>query len=221
MEKIPLRIVTLSYSHSQSGAYALILEEVGGKRRLPIIIGGYEAQAIALGLEKIPTSRPMTHEMIRNLMEHFGISLEEVYIHRFDSGVFYAVLVCRFEGIVKEIDVRTSDAVALALRFGCAILTNEEIMQAAGIIMEDESQQIESTPEVNDVDDEDNDEDEDVDDENEQDYLSGSSDPVFSTSKLRDMIDWELEDLLKNAIDNEEYEKASIIRDELKRRKKS
>ncbi|GAB1417679.1 bifunctional nuclease family protein [Bacteroidales bacterium] len=215
MEKIALEIVSLSYSHSQSGAYALILEEVWGSRRLPIIIGGCEAQAIALGIEKITPNRPMTHDLIHNLMEQYGISLDEVYIHRFDTGIFYAVLICYSDGITKEIDVRTSDAVALALRFGCKIYTNEEIMQAAGIIMNNEEPHDEDSQEK---DEDDSDDEFAIDDSV---FSLGLSDSLSSPLKLQDSSDRELEDLLKNAIENEDYEKASIIRDEIKRRKKS
>ncbi|MBK9290532.1 MAG: bifunctional nuclease family protein [Bacteroidetes bacterium] len=191
MQKVRLEIVRMTYSQSQSGAYALILGEVGGTRRLPIIIGGFEAQAIALGLERIRQKRPLTHDLFMNFARFYGIELVEVVINKFREGVFFAILRCEKDGVISEIDARTSDAVALALRFQCPIYTYESILKEAGIVMDDEGSNIE--PEE-----------------------SGEDDSPFSNYLLS-----ELEELLQKAIENEEYERASQIRDEIQRRKKN
>ncbi|NOU48349.1 MAG: hypothetical protein HOO86_14990 [Bacteroidales bacterium] len=193
MNKIALEIVGMSYSQSQSGSYALILGELGGKHRLPIIIGGFEAQAIALGLEKLQPSRPMTHDLLKNMLVFFGVEVIEVIIHKFKEGVFHALLVCRQNGEISEIDARTSDAVAIAIRYECPIYTYQHILNEAGITLE----ATESESPVETI--------EDESDENE-----------FSEYILT-----ELETMLKQAVDNEEFEKASQIRDEIQRRKKN
>ena len=194
MEKIRLDIIGMSYSQSQSGAYALILGERDGNRRLPIIIGGFEAQSIAIELEKIRTPRPLTHDLFKSFADAYHIEITEVVISKFNEGVFYAKLVCTDGGKVQEIDSRTSDAIALALRFGCPVYTYESIMSAAGILMEEEAEllkQEDSAP---------------ADDPT--DYVSFTN---FSSDELKEM--------LQSAIENEEYEKASKIRDELNKRK--
>lgn len=190
MEKVRLEIFRMTYSQSQSGAYALILGEVGGNRRLPIIIGGFEAQAIALGLEKMKPPRPLTHDLFRNFATFYGIELIEVVINKFHEGVFHAILRCDKEGVVSEIDARTSDAVALAIRFQCPVYTYESILEEAGIVLEDESPEAEL----------------DIPEEEET---------PFSEYLLS-----ELEEMLQKAIENEEYEKASQLRDEIERRNK-
>lgn len=196
MDKIKLEIVGMSYSQSQSGAYALILEEIEGNRRLPIIIGGFEAQAIAIELERIKPARPLTHDLFRNFATTFGIVLTEVIINKFQEGVFYSQLIC-FDGQkVVEIDSRTSDAIALALRFHCPVYTYESIMSAAGIIMKEEPEESEEFVK----------EEEESEENSPKDSFSGTS------------IE-ELKELLQKAIANEDYEKASLIRDELKKRK--
>ena len=194
MEKIRLDIVGMSYSQSQSGAYALILSEREGKRRLPIIIGGFEAQAIAIELEKIKTPRPLTHDLFRSFSEAFHVVLSEVIINRFSEGVFYALLICSDGKTVREIDSRTSDAIALALRFNCPIYTYESIMATAGIVMDEENEPTipEETPE-------------------EPEHEPAD---IFSDLTLE-----ELQEMLLNAVAGEEYEKASKIRDEINRRK--
>ncbi|HCA82492.1 MAG TPA: hypothetical protein DEP18_01805, partial [Flavobacteriales bacterium] len=140
MEKIKLEIVGLSYSQTQSGAYALVLGEAGGKRRLPIIIGGFEAQAIAIELEKMTPSRPLTHDLFRSFCERFAVNVKEVIIYNLVEGIFYAKVMCEGEdGKTAEIDARTSDAIALAVRFSCPIYTYEFILSSAGIILDEEA----------------------------------------------------------------------------------
>jgi hypothetical protein len=194
MEKIRLEIIGMSYSQSQSGAYALILGEKEGKRRLPIIIGGFEAQSIAIELEKIKTPRPLTHDLFKTFADSFDIRILEVIINKFSEGVFYAVLICSDGKTEIEIDSRTSDAIALALRFGCPVYTYESIMVAAGILMEEDTGNSKQ--------------DNPAEDENLNEESS------FSEYSLE-----ELTQMLQSAIENEEYEKASRIRDEIKKRK--
>src|SRR6185369_8505884 len=139
MKKIKLDIVGLSYSQTQSGAYALVLGEAKGKRRLPIIIGGFEAQAIAIELEKMTPSRPLTHDLFKAFCETYDITVSEILIYNLVEGIFYAKLICNDGTKDVEIDARTSDAIALAVRFNCPIYTYEFILSSAGIILEDES----------------------------------------------------------------------------------
>ena len=196
MNKIRLEIIGMSYSQSQSGAYALIMGEHKGIRRLPIIIGGFEAQAIAVELEKMKPSRPLTHDLFKNFAEHYNIFIKEVIIDKFMEGVFFAKLICMQGDEESEIDARTSDAVALAIRFRCPIYTYENIMSEAGIVMDEKADEL-----INE----------------EKDPLVGESDAgEFETNTVD-----ELNEMLKHAIDNEEYEKASRIRDEIKKRSKS
>ncbi len=192
MKKIELNIVGLSYSQAQSNSYALVLGETGGKRRLPIVIGHYEAQAIALELEKMKPSRPLTHDLFFNFAKTFGINILEVQITKFHEGIFYATLSCDNGIAAYEIDSRTSDAVALAIRFHCPIFTTEEIMSQAGILFEDEDPLTESN------------EDSTIDD--------------YSTY-LQNLSLTELDTELQHAVDDEDYEKASLIRDEIRKRK--
>jgi bifunctional DNase/RNase len=192
MEKIRLKIIGMSYSQSQSGAYALILGEVDGKRKLPIIIGGFEAQAIAIELEKMKPTRPLTHDLFKSFADQFNIDIKEVIINKFHEGVFYALLICEYEGAEVEIDSRTSDAVALSLRFRCPIYTYENILQAAGLAIEDDKTK-----------------------EKQQEYAED-----ISYTEYKEMTLNELQDLLEKAVENEEYEKASLIRDEINKRKK-
>lgn len=194
MEKIRLEIIGMSYSQSQSGAYALILGEHGGVRRLPIIIGGFEAQAIAVELEKLKPSRPLTHDLFKNFADHYNVFIKEVVIDKFMEGVFFAKLICLQGDSESEIDARTSDAVALAIRFRCPIYTYENIMSEAGIVMEDKAEELQDQEETN---------------------KEEKSPGAFETNSIE-----ELEDMLQKAIENEEYEKASQIRDEINKRKK-
>lgn len=196
MKKVKLEIVGLSYSQTQTGAYALVLGEAKGKRRLPIIIGGFEAQAIAIELEKMTPSRPLTHDLFKTFAEGFNISVSEVIIYNLVEGIFFAKLICNDGEKNVEIDARTSDAIALAVRFSCPINTYEFILSQAGIILDDEALAAvsesgsESRVEIE-----------------ETDYLKKS------TEELKQMLD--------NALSEEDYEKASHIRDELNNRKKS
>jgi len=196
MERIRLEIIGMSYSQSQSGAYALILGEHGGVRRLPIIIGGFEAQAIAVELEKMKPSRPLTHDLFKNFAEHYNVFIKEVVIDKFMEGVFYAKLICLQGENESEIDARTSDAVALAIRFRCPIYTNENIMSEAGIVMDDKAEEMQNE------------------DNETADTDSGTEE--FTTNTME-----ELEEMLQKAISNEEYEKASKIRDEITKRTKN
>lgn len=195
MDKIRLEIIGMSYSQSQSGAYALILGEHGGVRRLPIIIGGFEAQAIAVELEKMKPSRPLTHDLFKNFAEHYDIFIKEVIIDKFMEGVFFAKLICLQGDSESEIDARTSDAVALAIRFRCPIYTYETIMSEAGIIMEDKAEEMQESEDIN---------------------MAREPEGNVYTSKSIE----ELEEMLQKAVENEEYENASRLRDEINKRKK-
>ena len=137
MKKIELEIVALSHSITQTHSYAVVLGEVNGLRRLPIVIGGFEAQAIAVALEKMHPSRPLTHDLMKNFLNAFAIDLHEIIICDLQEGIFYSKLVCASENDTIEIDSRTSDALALAVRFGCPIYTYENILESAVILMED------------------------------------------------------------------------------------
>ncbi len=189
-------VAGMSYSQSQSGAYALFLGVVGQDKRLPIIIGGFEAQAIAIFLEKMKPQRPLTHDLFKNFADTFAIRLKEVVINKFEEGIFYSKLVCEKDGEIKEIDSRTSDAVALALRFGCPIYADEAIVDEAGIVIEESESEPEDEP---------------------QPPVQHETAPV--SSAYEDYLLEELEELLQKAIEEENYEEASRIRDEIKRRK--
>jgi bifunctional DNase/RNase len=202
MEKIKLEIVGLSYSQTQSGAYALVLGESEGKRRLPIIIGGFEAQAIAIELEKMAPSRPLTHDLFKSMAKQFDIAVNEVLIYNLVEGIFYAKIICSTPEREVELDARTSDAIALAVRFGCPIFTYEFILSSAGILLDDES--IRESQ------------------KNEEEELLEEENPAPKKTKedIASMSTADLEKRLNEAIANEEYERASRIRDELNNRKK-
>ena len=194
MEKIKLDIAGLSYSQTQSGAYALVLAESGGKRQLPIIIGGFEAQAIAIELEKMTPTRPLTHDLFKNFAQSFSINVTEIVIYNLVEGIFYSKLICERDGQVTEIDARTSDAIAIGVRFNCPIYTFESILSSAGILM-DENQ------------------DKDDDDFNIEEELEKASEGSLGSYTVD-----ELEVQLNEAIENEDYELASRIRDEINKR---
>jgi bifunctional DNase/RNase len=187
MEKVELRFLRITYSHTHAGAYALILSEVHGDRRLPIIIGGVEAQAIAIQVENIKPARPLTHDLFKNVSDTLGFTLKEVIINDLVEGIFHAKLVVEQNGREVEIDARSSDAIALALRFECPIHTYEFILGAAGLKVEE-----------------------------------GEEEPEEEGKKARGekkatTLD-ELRSMLEEALDNEDYERASKLRDEIKRR---
>jgi len=203
MNKIRLKVLGLSYSQTQTGAYALILEAEGTDHRIPIIIGSFEAQSIALQLENLKPPRPLTHDLFLNFSNKFGIGLREVLIHKLEEGVFHSRLIFQREDQRVEIDARTSDGVALALRFDCPIYTTSEIIDKAGIIIQLES--------------------EDDDDENvteKQESKSQPEDVTKDSENLSDKSISELKVMLDKAIDQEAYEMAARINKALKARKK-
>ncbi len=202
MKKVRLEIVGLSYSQTQSGAYALVLGETTGSRRLPIIIGGFEAQAIAIELEKMSPSRPLTHDLFKTFAETFEISITEVLIYNLVEGIFYAKLLCNDGTKEVEIDARTSDAIAIAVRFKCPISTYEFILKSAGIVLDDEPS-IETT------------------DEGEKVAELAETTTSAKSDDYKEKSTEELKNLLQTALDEEQYELASKIRDELNQRKKS
>jgi hypothetical protein len=193
--KVRLRVTGLTYSQTQTGSYALVLAEESGKRRIPIMIGAFEAQAIALHLEDLQPPRPLTHDLFKTFAHAFGIELKEVFINKLEEGIFYSELLFFSGQDIIRIDSRTSDAVALALRFKCPIYTTPQILDKAGIILED---RVKDEPE----------EEPEEPEEFEED------------ASIRDRSLDELKELLDEAIRNEDYEAASEIRDELKRREK-
>ncbi len=197
MSRIKLNVLGISYSQTQTGAYALVLSEEEGERRIPIIIGGFEAQAIAIQLEGLKPPRPLTHDLFLNFSISFGIKLKEVMIYKLEEGVFYAQLVCNNGGKDITIDARTSDAIALALRFKCPIYTSEEIIQKSGIVID-----IENEP-----------------GEAEGNTQTTTAEAAEEKSSYTDYSLEELEEMLDEAVNKEAYEKASLIRDEIQRRK--
>lgn len=197
MLKIKLNILGLSVSQSQSGAYALVLAEETGERRIPIIIGPIEAQSIAIQLEGLKPPRPLTHDLFKNMASAFDISISEIVIYKLEEGIFYSELVCVKEGKQIIIDSRTSDAVALALRFGCPIYTTEDILERAGIVIEFENEQSQE--------------------EWRQPVTEESNKGKYEYGKYTSA---ELSEMLTNAVKDEDYEKASAIRDEINRRRK-
>jgi bifunctional DNase/RNase len=194
MKKIELEIVALSHSITQTHSYAVVLGEINGLRRLPIVIGGFEAQAIAVALDRMQPSRPLTHDLMKNFMHAFNVELMEIIINDLQEGIFYSKLVCVNEHDTVEIDSRTSDALALAVRFGCPIYTYENILENAGILMEDESKQKKSEIPVQEA-------------------------ATISSRDLGKMSLQELEKLLSEVLEQEDYIRAIEIRDEIKKRK--
>jgi uncharacterized protein len=199
MDKIRLNIVGLSFSQTQSGAYALILGEEDGHRRLPIIIGGFEAQAIAVELESMTPSRPLTHDLFKSFAKAFQIEITEVLIYDLKEGVFYSKLVCSNGNETHEIDARTSDAIAMAVRFNCPIYTNESILSQAGVATDDENLPI---------------------DEPRPKPSEKIKEKKKTPAEFSSLSEDELKESLMKALDDEAYELASKIRDELNKRKK-
>ena len=195
MNKVSLEIIGLTYSESSTGAYVLILGDKHSQRRLPIVIGSAEAESIAVGIEKHKNGRPHTHDLFLRFAKEFGIEIIEVVINRFRDGVYYAMMVCKQGDDLTMIDARPSDAIALAVRLGCEINAYESVMEEAGIIINDMEKENPDT--------------------NEESLINKG------TSKTSlDLLDLNtLEDLLQEAIDNEDYQKAAQIRDEINRRK--
>jgi bifunctional DNase/RNase len=200
MKKIELEIVALSHSITQTHSYAVVLGEVNGLRRLPIVIGGFEAQAIAVALEKMQPSRPLTHDLMKNFMNAFAIDLLEIIITDLQEGIFYSKLVCSTENDTVEIDSRTYDAIALAVRFGCPIYTFENILESAGILMEDTAASGKKKKAKQEV-------------MVEDDRPTGNED-------LKTMTMEELNNLLNEVLEGEDYIRAIAIRDEINSRKK-
>ena len=198
MNKIGLEIIGLSYSQTQSGAYALVLGEKDGKRRIPIIIGGFEAQAIAIELENMTPSRPLTHDLFKTFAATFEIKIKEIIIYNLVEGIFFAKLVCEQNGKIVEIDARTSDSIALAVRFNCPVSTYEFILSSAGIVLEEENTELGENELSN---------------EEVTELIEEDPDDVAKKSIS------DLEKMLDEAIRNEDYERASLIRDEINKRK--
>jgi hypothetical protein len=194
MQKIELEIVALSHSITQSNSYAVILGEVNGTRRLPIVIGGFEAQAIAVALENMHPARPLTHDLMKNFMTAFDIQLQEVYICDLQEGIFYSKLVCFTANDTLEIDSRTSDALALAVRFGCPIYVQSHILEQAGIENE--------TGEIN------------------QPTKTSITTDTNNQNDLSSLSIEQLNDLLNEVLEQEDYLRAIDIRDEIAKRNK-
>lgn len=196
MEKVKLEVLGLSYSQAQAGAYALILSVENSEERIPIIIGGFEAQSIAIALEKLSPPRPLTHDLFVSFAEEFEINLKEVVIYKFEEGIFYSKIYFEKDGEIKEINSRTSDAVAIALRFHSPIYTTLDIVQKTAIILnfteDDEPPRNQAKP----------------------------AKPIRKedASEYGSMSVSQLKSLMEKAIADENYERASLIRDELKKR---
>lgn len=202
MKKIELEIVALSSSTNPTHYYAVVLGEVNGMRKLPIVIGAFEAQAIVVALEKMKPSRPLTHDLFSNFMLAFNIELQEILIHKLEEGIFYAKLYCRSGSQTIEIDSRTSDALALAIRIGCPIYTYEKILKTAGLMMDSPSGKQPSSD------------------------IEGIESTHFSpleagpTEELGQKSLDELNKMLNEVLEKEDYMMAVAIRDEIKKRQK-
>ncbi|WP_419212500.1 bifunctional nuclease domain-containing protein [Maribacter sp. X9] len=207
MSLVRLKIKGISYSQTQNGAYALILNEVEGDRKLPIVIGAFEAQSIAIALEKeIKPPRPLTHDLFKNFSDRFDIVIKQVIIHKLVDGVFYSSIICERDGIEEIIDARTSDAIALALRFNAPIFTYKTILDKAGIFLKFSAKDKEKKDTDSIMVDEILQEGETVEIE------SGASDGYT------ELTIEELEEELKKAVTSEDYEKAAKLRDEISKR---
>jgi len=194
MKRVKLKVMGMSYSQTQSGAYALLLIEENGDRRIPIIIGGFEAQAIVIKLENLEPPRPLTHDLFKKFADQFKIAVTEVMIHKLEEGVFYSRLICNDGKNEYSIDSRTSDAVAIALRFACPIYIAEEILEKA---------QLTNSPS-----------DIDIPPSNENDHKNETN------GKYESYADEELFKMIDDAVKTEDYERAASIRDEIEKRKK-
>jgi uncharacterized protein len=201
MKKIELEIVALSHSITQTQSYAVVLGEVNGLRRLPIVIGGFEAQAIAVALERMSPNRPLTHDLMKNFMMAFAVGLHEVVINDLQEGIFYSKLVCSNENDTIEIDSRTSDALALAVRFGCPVYTYEHILEQAGVMMDDDMNvkpgaSVSAPAEA----------------------VGSGKTHTTSADNLKNLNLEELNALLAEVLESEDYIRAIAIRDEIKSR---
>lgn len=199
MRKIELEIIALSHSVTQSHSFAVVLGEVGGSRRLPIVIGGFEAQAIAVALDNMKPSRPLTHDLMKTLCDTFDIHLEYIYISKLLDGVFYSNLVCKKGDDLFEVDSRTSDALALAVRFDCPIYVEESIILEAGVEADPNEENAVTA--------------------SEEKQIAELTTPHSAPSNYNEMSVADLQVQLKAALDNEDYELAARIRDELNKRK--
>ncbi len=202
MKKTELEIVALSHSITQTHSYAVVLGEMNGLRRLPIVIGGFEAQAIAVALERMQPSRPLTHDLFANMMSTFDIELTEVIIYKLEEGIFFAKLVCRHNNDVVEIDSRTSDALALAVRTGCRIFTFENILDAAGLYLDPSDTSAGTDPTAK---------------------PAESLAPIEGVPQNKDLAAMnldELKTLLQQVLEQEDYVRAISIRDEINKREK-
>lgn len=195
MKRIKLKVLGISYSQTQSGAYALVLMEEQGERRIPIIIGGFEAQSIVIKIENLEPPRPLTHDLFKSFADAFNIDITEVFIYKLEDGIFYSKLICNRDDEEIEIDSRTSDAVALALRFNCPIYTTPEILEKAGITISQAAENGKST----------------------EDDSPGKS---SQSSEFSSFTDEELYGMIDEAVKTEDYERAALIRDEIEKRKR-
>ena len=204
MKKVELEVIALSHSITHSHSYAVVLGEVKGNRRIPIVIGGFEAQAIAIALEKMTPSRPLTHDLIKNVCGNYNIELVEVVINNLSDGIFFSNLICKKDNKLIEIDSRTSDALALALRFNCPIYTYEFIIESAGIVTKDLGKESGEEKVI-----------EEHFDEEEEGMLKETETNInkMSLNKLKTELD--------SALKLEDYEKAANIRDEIRRRQQN
>jgi len=198
MKKIELEIVALSHSVTQSHNYAVVLGETEGSRRLPIVIGSFEAQAIAVAMERMSPNRPLTHDLFKSTLDTFHVELKEIVINNLLDGIFYARLICLKDGDLYEIDSRTSDALAMAVRYNCPIYTYEFILDAAGVSLEEAEDQTQPVRERS---------------------SSGSSSVVVRGASLSSYSIEALTQMLEEVLGEENYERAAEIRDEINRRR--
>jgi len=195
MKRIKLKVLGISYSQTQSGAYALVLMEEQGERRIPIIIGGFEAQSIVIKIENLEPPRPLTHDLFKSFADAFNIDITEVFIYKLEDGIFYSKLICNRDDEEIEIDSRTSDAVALALRFNCPIYTTPEILEKAGITISQAA-------------------------ENGKSREDDSPEKNSQSSEFSSFTDEELYGMIDEAVKTEDYDRAALIRDEIEKRKR-